>query len=308
MYGTWHGIPPRNFSQLLTLFLGFCGAILFGKVLRIQSHAEVMFSEPIVVKYGSGLNDTPPNEEQTESVDDLTMSKMGEKQKIPFPVLEFRIVNRLFNEVGGEIMDATLNVVANVDANDAVMLSNDSDRSRTVGNRRSIARTSIDSAKYSLQSGFFFSRDFSFYQPKQPKRDVQKRVFSKMTMESGEHPFFKRVWAPRHILDESSPILTHKARKAIRKNGGTWPERLNNAAGIRESLKFNQILVSLNGISNVSASDVNAQQIYDFADLNVGYDFVNLLYRDGDGLKVDTVLINDVREQNGGGGETLSGH
>jgi hypothetical protein len=83
---------------------------------------------------------------------------------------------------------------------------------------------------------------------------------------------------------------------------------LNNAAGIRESLKFNQILVSLNGISNVSASDVNAQQIYDFADLNVGYDFVNLLYRDGDGLKVDTVLINDVREQNGGGGETLSGH
>jgi hypothetical protein len=83
---------------------------------------------------------------------------------------------------------------------------------------------------------------------------------------------------------------------------------LNNAAGVRESLKFNQILVSLNGISNVSASDVNAQQIYDFADLNVGYDFVNLLYRDGDGLKVDTVLINDVREQNGGGGETLSGH
>lgn len=41
--------------------------------------------------------------------------------------------------------------------------------------------------------------------------------------------------------------------------------------------------------------------------VNIGYQFVNLLYRDPkDGaLKVDTSLINDVREQNGGGGEPL---
>jgi len=37
-----------------------------------------------------------------------------------------------------------------------------------------------------------------------------------------------------------------------------------------------------------------------------GYQFVNILYRDNDGsLGVDTDLINDVREQNGGGGEPL---
>jgi hypothetical protein len=62
----------------------------------------------------------------------------------------------------------------------------------------------------------------------------------------------------------------------------------------------------LNGVSNVSASDVYAQKIYDFVDINVGYQFVNILYRDTDGsLGVDTDLINDVREQNGGGGEPL---
>jgi hypothetical protein len=56
----------------------------------------------------------------------------------------------------------------------------------------------------------------------------------------------------------------------------------------------------------VSASDVFAQNIYDYVDLNVGYEFVNLLYRDGDGLKVDTDLVNDVRAQPGLQAEQLT--
>jgi hypothetical protein len=44
----------------------------------------------------------------------------------------------------------------------------------------------------------------------------------------------------------------------------------------------------------------------DFVDVNIGYQFVNILYRNSDGsLGVDIDLINDVREQNGGGGEPL---
>jgi hypothetical protein len=44
----------------------------------------------------------------------------------------------------------------------------------------------------------------------------------------------------------------------------------------------------------------------DFVDVNIGYEFVNILYRNSDGsLGVDTDLINDVREQIGGGGEPL---
>ena len=166
-------------------------------------------------------------------------------------------------------------------------------------------------------------------------RLVTKHIFSKMLVEAGDHPFFKRVWLARHVLDEHSPIVTPRVRRQIRKNGGAWPDRLNTHEAIRESLKFNQILVSLNGVSNVSASDVYAQKIYDFVDINVGYQFVNILYRDSDGtlgvdvrneismcllivamrhmltlsnytfLSSQTDLINDVREQNGGGGEPL---
>ena len=44
----------------------------------------------------------------------------------------------------------------------------------------------------------------------------------------------------------------------------------------------------------------------DFVDVNIGYQFVNILYREGSGsLGVAMDLINDVREQNGGGGEPL---
>jgi hypothetical protein len=81
------------------LYSGFCGAILFGKVLRIQSHAQVIFSDPIVIRYGDGVrggdSDWIDNDEEARP------------KHLPCPVLEFRVINRLFAEAGGEIMDAT---------------------------------------------------------------------------------------------------------------------------------------------------------------------------------------------------------
>lgn len=298
------------------LYAGFCGAVLFGKVLRIQSQAQVIFSDPVLIRYGTGLTGVG------DSDDD-------QGQKSPCPVLEFRIVNRLFNELGGEIMDATLNVVANIDADDAdPSLQNmvDSDRgnssglttpdestSETSASEMSSSRSEHSSGVRQLShilspvlSSLIKQRDHQVVDDDPTARLLSKHVFSKMLIEASEHPFFKRVWLARHVLDEHSPILKPRVRKQIRKLGGTWPERLNNHAAIRESLQFNQILVSLNGVSNVSASDVYAQRIYDYVDVSVGYQFVNILYRDSDGqLGVDVDLINDVREQVGGGGEPL---
>ena len=34
------------------LYAGFCGAILFSKVLRSQNNAQVFFSDPIVIRFG----------------------------------------------------------------------------------------------------------------------------------------------------------------------------------------------------------------------------------------------------------------
>mmetsp|Transcript_38456 Transcript_38456/g.54121 ORF Transcript_38456/g.54121 Transcript_38456/m.54121 type:complete len:502 (+) Transcript_38456:80-1585(+) len=309
-------------SFIGVLYSGFCGAILFGKVLRIQSHAQVIFSDPIVIRYGSGV------ENHSDEDDDEGMSDDGKdhKKKIPCPVLEFRIVNRLFNEVGGEIMDATLNVVTSIDANDADQSVRDNFEGNSnsftrmgsradSGTHHSVGNLSKDSGVNSateLSDRSVFSAGITSILRKNitaeddPARLVNKRIFSKLLIEASDHPFFKRVWLARHVLDENSPILSPRVRRQIRKNNGYWPEHLNSYQGVKESLRFNQILVSLNGVSNVSASDVYAQKIYDHVDCNVGYQFVNLLYRDGDQLKVDTDLINDVREQDGGGGEPLT--
>ena len=319
-------------SFLGVLYSGFCGAILFGKVLRIQSHAQVIFSDAIVIRYGSGIQEHW--DEKENKADD---AEAGEK--IPFPVLEFRIVNRLFDEPGGEIMDASLNVVANVNARDAdpVLIDalNSSRRSKVLrrysyksedyyGSSKqtpsatdsifSDDRSDGDGSKESFDSRLTKKSLFSTMVNRihhtvdedPSSKLVHKRIFSKMYFEQCEHPFFKRVWIGRHILNLDSPLVRPRVKRLIRRNNGYWPKSLNNHTEVRKSLLFNQILVSLNGVTNLTAQEVYAQKIYDFVDVNIGYQFVNLLYHDLEGaLKVDTDLINDVRQQHGGGGEPL---
>jgi len=314
------------------LYSGFCGAILFGKVLRIQSHAQVIFSDAIVIRYGSGIQEHC-DERDTNADDDIVGNKL------PCPVLEFRIVNRLFDEPGGEIMDASLNVVANVNARDADPVLIDALRSSrrskllrrysyrsedfSCGNQppstidsimsdtmsETSGRASFDSRRSKKSSSIFNSlitRNHHTVDEDPSSRLVHKRIFSKMYFEQCEHPFFKRVWVGRHVLDRESPLVRPRVKRLIKKNNGYWPKSLNNFTDVRKSLLFNQILVSLNGVTNLSAHEVYAQKIYDFVDVNIGYQFVNTLYKDVDGtLKVDTDLINDVREQHGGGGEPL---
>ena len=75
---------------------------------------------------------------------------------------------------------------------------------------------------------------------------------------------------------------------------------------MRCSVHFDQVVVSLSGTSNADANSVYAQKVYDFDDLCVGYQFCDILYCEADGsIGVDHSLLNDVKEQTGGGGEDL---
>jgi hypothetical protein len=96
------------------LFAGITGAIVFAKIARYQSIALVLFSQPICVRYGTGvIHDTPV-------LDDDCGSDVGDSNisHLPFPILEFRIINQLSREKGGEIMNASVSVVASVLQND----------------------------------------------------------------------------------------------------------------------------------------------------------------------------------------------
>mmetsp|Transcript_16060 Transcript_16060/g.32083 ORF Transcript_16060/g.32083 Transcript_16060/m.32083 type:complete len:729 (+) Transcript_16060:122-2308(+) len=136
---------------------------------------------------------------------------------------------------------------------------------------------------------------------------VPRMVFSKLELDNSEHPFFKRCWTFRHTIDQNSPLLSNAARDTIMENGNKWPLEWNNPESIRKAIHFNQIVVSFTGVSNISAASVYRQKVYDYVDYVIGYQFVNPLFRGRHGkLKVDLNIINDVIEQNGGGGETLN--
>lgn len=109
------------------------------------------------------------------------------------------------------------------------------------------------------------------------------------------------------MLDQTSPLLRPEAKELIRFNNGHWPNELNNANAVRASIHFDQILVSFSGTSNVDANSVYSQKSYGFDDVCVGYAFCNMLFREKDGgIGVDHRLLNDVKEQTGGGGEELN--
>lgn len=311
-------------------------AIMFAKVSRIQSYAQVMFSDPIVVRYGSGLARGDAQDSDTDSA-----SCEIELEKIPCPALEFRLINRMSGTAGGEIIDSTLNIVACIDASQACPTIRRAATRRRRGKKgkkggpkrpsgpvqrkpasmrdgpTSVPEsTPLDQRRAdstaSITSLFEAAREAKAKPTQSFEEDptghlVPKRIFAKLDVESQDHPFFKRVWVVRHTLDEDSPLLRHHAREMVKLNCGCWPKELNNHEGVRAAISFEQILVSMSGTSNADANSVYAQKVYDFADVNVGYRFVNVLYRDMvDGsLQVDSRLLNDVMEQAGGGGEPL---
>lgn len=271
-------------------------------------------------------------------------SSAPKPQEIPCPVLEFRLANRLNWVQGGELLDATLNIVACIDASQVCRTVQNALRRRRHGKKgkrggprtrgtgpgllraRSQAalkreeKNEILSKKLkkpplsSVPSIMSLLRSHQESVSRQTHQEFEEgdlvphKIFSKLEVESPDHPFFKRAWTACHKLDKYSPLLKTSAREAIKNNGGFWPPELNTAEGVRSSIQFDQILVSFSGTSNADANSVYAQKVYDFVDVNVGYRFANLLYRDlHDGsVHVDSRLINDVVEQAGGGGEDLA--
>ena len=303
----------------------FC-AILFARVSRVQSNAQVAFSVPIVVRYGRGVQDSRDSDgEDNEDTGPASQARLGAPQHhFPCPVLEFRLVNRNFGVPGGEIMDATVSAVASIDANQACpsVRSSALHRRRSKrGNKRGGPRLlkSRSAPEGHLLSGSIFGKDsFRKHHKRQPAKSnyvdedptgkvVPKRIFTKLDVEPPGHPFFKRVWVVSHTLDQNSPLLKSFAREMVVRSGGYWPPQLNHPEGVRSAVHFEQVLVSMSGTSNADAKKVYAQKVYDRADVSVGYRFVNMLYRDlGDAsLQVDLRLMNDVTEQAGGGGEPL---
>lgn len=326
---TWLKIVVSLEAFIGILFASIFGAILVARVARVQRFAQVAFSDPIVVRYGSGVEietREEDDEQDTEMMDDLVAEPVHPSPRsapIPCPVLEFRITNQLHGTPRGEIIDGCVKVIAGLDGSQTVLYAKDiGDRQQKIRRRKNGIRNSNLNRRSTSTKATSREVNAAAYTPSRlnhPRYQQQaiaedpsgkfgaKRIFAQLDLESAVHPFFKRVWFVRHTLNESSPILKPSVRRMVQLNGGSWPEPLNSHSRVRESIHFDQILVTFSGISNVDANAVYEQKAYDMRDMYVGYRFASLIYRNhADGsLRMDPGLISDITEQDGGGGEPL---
>lgn len=262
-------------------FAGACGAILLGKVVQVKTQAQIEFSQAMVVRYGSGLMDISDNDDEVEG--DAKKST-APKEGMPCPVLEFRLANKLHNVPTGVIMDATLSCAVGVH-------------------------------EYDLQDGdennYFYARlvlpessSRSIRRPDKVKRiSLPKKIFLDLNIVNSVHPHFKRCWTAMHILDDNSPLLSPKMRSRIKKNSGLWPmqkDKYRTPRYIKDNIIFEEIIVSFNGVSKHVSAEVNAQKVYNSCDIVIGYQFVPILEKHGDEVKVLMDCLNDVAFQNGG--------
>ena len=277
---TWTVLLCTSEAFLGLLFAGMCAAILYGKVNRTQSHANIVFSNAVCIQYEEEEDEieddeditdrNPPsrfffNDDEDDGVVDSKDEENLIKEETKFvdqyngcPILKFQVVNELANQEGGELVDCFMKAVG---------------------------------VKFIGRAG-----------------KVTEHQYVRVNLVDYEHPFLSRIWHGVHILDASSPLLTDAARERIRENHGSWPSKWFDPEIIRNKLEFHDLNVMVTGLSNISAVTVHAYKRYKIGDVLIGFNFAPMVFRDVDtgNLEVDLSLSNDVREQAGMRGENLS--
>lgn len=245
-------------------FSGACGAILFAKVAEISYKAQISFSSPMTLRFGSGVMfDDKDDESELGEIPEENEFDKGKGTGFPCPVLEFRILNKLYGIPNGVITDATVSCAVGVKEEKEAVATMEMSNEET---RRVI---------------------------------LPRKIFRNVEIVNDCHPFFKRCWTAAHILNQNSPLLMPKMRKRIERNGGLWPQKYNKAELINACLDFDEIIVSFNGISKHTSCGVNAQKVYDRCDVVIGYDFVDILEKKEGEVIVKTEMLNDVVPQDG---------
>lgn len=259
------------------VYAGAAGAILYSKVEKIKGEGQVSFSDPCVIRFGSGLIRIGAEDEE-DDMDDERKNKT--KNLCPCPVLEFRILNHNHRTPRGVIANSELRCLASVEDE--------------------LGESSTSSPKRPGLRGQGMEDTTNYTITDDQRVNLPRRLFINMELTNGEHPFFRRCWTATHVIDEKSPLIRKNMRNRILNNHGFWPRKYNNAESIKKNLRFKQIIVNFTGVSKRTSKEVHAQRVYDIADVIVGYQFVNVLHKgDEDNVEVRSHLLNDITEQNG---------
>ena len=124
-------------SFIGVLSASLCSAIIFSKIARSQSVAHVIFSDTVVIRFGQELLQSTASASTRNIITrDSVRGHFGENgegsfTRYPCPILEFRVVNLLHDEKGGEILNCKLNVVSSTLHEVSMQDTGEADASRT---------------------------------------------------------------------------------------------------------------------------------------------------------------------------------
>ena len=293
------------------LFAGMCAAILFGKVNRIQSHANIIFCNAVCLQY----EEMDDDEDGLDEGDSLR-SPVGGRGVIGVPlsnsvpmVPEFDVESPL-PVTPQDQRESPSDLVSNLQTWNTKDSIETTTRFMDQFNGCPVLKFQVVNELCNREGSEIVDAIMKVVgiKFKGPGGCVTHSQYVRVNLMNFEHPFLSRVWTGVHILDSSSPLLNDRARQRIRDNNGSWPSNWFDPDVIRTKLEFHDLIVTVAGISNVSAVTVHAYKRYKIGDVLIGYNFAPIVFRDRDTgvLEVDLSMVNDVREQSGLRGEDLS--
>jgi len=337
------------------LYAGICTAIMFGKIGRIQSHAQVIFSDALCIEFSKleTVSDTTNANAKNKSRGYLSdrgiMSARGVLSEIPMEHRQKgnsgstrnhhseRVVRKSNRSDCRQSLGGVLNTHSSSD-----WRSTTTAHSHHSSGEVTSPSSRVEKFSEELSSDNMSSDDDGRIYSGLPKPDPNQKIlcpvlrfqlvnqlanqpfgeildahmnvmvrkeqesypyepiarFLRVELEEPTHPFFNRVWHGRHVLDEHSPLVSVEARQLITQNNGYWPHELNSAPVMKHHLRFSSLIITMTGISNISAESVQIAKRYYRQDVLIGYNFAPVLFqKDNQQLYVDMSLVNDVIEQ-----------
>ena len=131
--------------------------------------------------------------------------------------------------------------------------------------------------------------------------EIPNLVFANVKMDPVHHPYFRTSWRVVHTLNAESPLVKKDIRKRVEENGGHWPSELNNHDDVKNSIDFDQFLVSFRGLSKATGNEVYGHHVYRMDDINVGMQFKSILVQNENGsIGIEPDYIDELKLQHGG--------
>jgi len=271
------------FAFMGLLFNSLSAAIFFSKLERVLTKASVTFSSSICLQFNTIDADRGARVDSYRKMGFGLRSVEGEA--VPYPFLEFRIMNDHANHKSRAVRNASCAALVSLSGKHAELISGEAQQSSELYKEFVTKSFSIDvledaspnttrkarpSARTTRMNGLSDSIKQTAIivqendNGKGQQATPEGRVYFPLELEPSTNPYMSRVWYLRHTLNAKSPLLRYSVREKLKRDG-VWDAELNTYQDIIASLvDFHKISVTFKGTSSASNSLLFTQKVCEY--------------------------------------------